>query len=93
LKLGREVMICSLGMRMYQLATTDGLHTFQACASLLRTFGGPMRRVPKDRDDDDVPAADEPDTVRIVLPHNFREPPPPDAIIAEPPEIEAEAES
>jgi hypothetical protein len=90
---GREQMISTLGMRMFHLATTDGPHSFQACAFLLRTWGGPQWRLPKGEDGDDpqVPT-DEPNGVRIILPHNFREAPPPDAIVEEPPTIDAEFE-
>jgi hypothetical protein len=39
LKAGREAMIATLGMRMFQLATHDGPHSFQACAFFVAHLG------------------------------------------------------
>jgi hypothetical protein len=50
-----------------------------------------MWRLPKDRDEDDAAGGGvEDNSVQIYLPHNYRDAPPPDAIIEEPPVIEAE---
>jgi hypothetical protein len=87
LRHGRETMVAALSMRLYHLATTDGPHSFQALAFLLRSRGGPAWRVPKGEDGDPRVPADEDNSVVIYLPSNGRDPPP-DAGT----EIEGEAE-
>ena len=97
LKQGRDYLITTLGLRMVRPATTDGPHSFSACAFLLRTWGDPQWRVPKDSDDDlhaasAAAAAGGNGGVRIYIPHNHRddnldlpiEPAPPPTIDAEP---------
>jgi hypothetical protein len=92
LAFGRELVTISLGMRLYNLATHDGPHSFSACCFLLCTFGGPQWRLPKDTDDPRVPATDEADNnVVIYLPENHRDHIP-DENMVEPPTIDAQVE-
>jgi hypothetical protein len=90
LKQAHENLITTLGLRMVHMATTDGPHSFSACAFLLRSRGGPAWRIPKGQSDADLHAAaaagmDGVNDVQIVIPHNFRDRAPEDAVIEEPP--------
>jgi len=89
LKQGKENLITTLGLRMVRLATTDGPHSFSACAFLLRTWGGPQWRLPKGQSDADLAIAAAAaaaagggnSNVVISLPHNFRDPLPAGAVV------------
>jgi hypothetical protein len=89
LKQGKENLITTLGLRMVHLATTDGPHSFQACAFLLARLGGPPWRLPKDGDGDVRDGGGE-RNVRIYLPANGREDISPETVV--PPIIDGEAE-
>ena len=78
LREGRENLVTTLGLRMVRLATTDGPHSFRACAFLLRTWGGPQWRVPKGDDDDLHAAAAAAEGVHVYIPTEIEcDPPPP----------------
>jgi hypothetical protein len=73
LRHGRETMIAVLSMRLYHLATTDGPHSFQALAFLLRSRGGEAWRAKVEDDDPRVPTDEVDNNVVIYLPENRRD--------------------
>jgi hypothetical protein len=77
LKLGKEMLITSLGQKLYEHAMSDKPTAYNALVFLLKTFGGQAWRLAETKSDEASPASAYLEVVHFFMPPNSRDAPEP----------------